>query len=201
MIEELEILMKAHPYIGAIIYVGITMLQVIIALIPGEPVEILGGYAFGAVQGTLLNLLGATLGSLLVFGVVRKYGVRMLGLFFSQKDINRLRFLQHSKKRNVLLSIIFILPGTPKDLLCYFAGLTDIKWKVWIWICSLGRLPSVVSSMIGGDALETKSYTNAMVVFAITLFLSGIGIIIYKSICKQHEQDKSWEEITQDEGK
>ncbi|MBQ7776813.1 MAG: TVP38/TMEM64 family protein [Lachnospiraceae bacterium] len=186
--EKVEALMKAHPYIGPLIYIGITMLQVIIVLIPGEPVEIAGGYVFGAVQGTILYLIGATLGSLLVFCVVRKFGSELLELFFSKENIKSLRFLQNSKKRNVLLSIIFIIPGTPKDLLCYFAGLTDIKFKVWFWVCSLGRLPSIVTSMLGGDALETKSYVNAIIVFAITLFVSGIGLLVYKIICGQHEK-------------
>ena len=57
---KVEAFMKAHPYIGPIIYIGMTMLQVIIALIPGEPVEIAGGYVFGTLQGTILYLIGVT---------------------------------------------------------------------------------------------------------------------------------------------
>lgn len=200
--EQVEAFMNAHPYVGPIIYMGMVMLQVIIALIPGEPVEIAGGYVFGAVEGTLLYLIGATLGSIFVFIVVRKFGGDLLELFFAKENIKKLRFLQNSKRRNVLLSIIFMIPGTPKDLLCYFAGLTDIKFKVWIWVCSLGRLPSIVSSMLGGDALETKSYVNAIVVFAITLFVSLIGVLAYKGICNWQEkiQDKMPQKSTEDKG-
>lgn len=193
---KMEALMNKHPYVGRVIYVLMSFLQVVIALIPGEPVEIAGGYVFGTIEGTILYLIGATLGSLLVFGVVRKLGSELLEVFFSRENIKSLRFLQNSKRRNVLLAFIFILPGTPKDLLCYFAGLTDISFKVWLWVCSLGRLPSIVTSMLGGNALETKSYVSAIVVFAITILISLIGVLIYKGICRLHDKKQTIEEST-----
>ncbi|MFR2155797.1 MAG: TVP38/TMEM64 family protein [Evtepia gabavorous] len=118
-----------------------------------EPLEIAGGYAFGAVWGTLVCLVAATLGSLLVFGLVRRFGTRLVEVFFPAEKLRAVRFLQSSPKRTILFLVIFMIPGTPKDLLCYFAGLTDIKFPVFLLVCSLGRLPSVVTSTVGGDAL------------------------------------------------
>lgn len=57
-----------------------------------------------------------------------------------------------------------MVPGTPKDLLCYFAGLTDLSWGKWLLLCTVGRLPSVLTSTIGGDALGVKDYQFAMLV-------------------------------------
>ena len=184
---RMEALMSRRPYVGRLVYVLMAFLQVIIALIPGEPVEIAGGYVFGTIEGTILYLLGATLGSLLVFGIVRKFGMKLLELFFEKDSIGKLHFLQHSRRRTILLAFIFVVPGTPKDLLCYFAGLTDIPFRVWFWVCSVGRLPSIVTSMLGGDALETKSYMDAIVVFVVTLLLSVVGMLVYKGICRWHE--------------
>lgn len=186
--EALEQWMNAHQYLGRLAYIGISMVQVIFALIPGEPVEIAGGYIFGAVEGTILYLIGASAGSIIVFSVVRKFGTGLVEMFFSKENIRSLRFLQNSRRRNILLVLIFILPGSPKDLLCYFAGLTDIKFSVWLVACSMGRLPSIVTSMLGGDALETESYVNAVMVFGITLLISAIGLLIYKGICKWHDR-------------
>lgn len=191
---EMDAWMKRYPYIGRVVYVAMSMFQVVVALVPGEPVELAGGYVFGALEGTLLYLLGATAGSLLIFIMVRKYGNALVELFFEREKLENLRFLKNSKRRNILLSIIFILPGTPKDLLCYFAGLTDIKFKVWVWVCSLGRLPSIISSMIGGDALETKNYTSALVVLGITLFVSGVGLVVYHYICNRNKRTEELEE-------
>ena len=82
-----------------------------------------------------------------------------------------------------------MIPRTPKDLLCYFAGLTDMKFPVFLLICSLGRLPSLVTSTIGGDALGTQSYLFAAIVFAVTLLISGAGLLCYRWICKRHNRE------------
>ena len=78
-----------------------------------------------------------------------------------------------------------MIPGTPKDLLCYFAGLTDIRLSLWLLICSLGRLPSIVTSTVGGDALGTSNYWFAAAVFAITLVISLVGLLFYKKNLQQ----------------
>ena len=106
---------------GQLVYVGMVMLQVLAAVIPGEPLEIAGGYAFGAWEGTLLCLIGGTLGSLLVICLVRRFGVPMAELFFSREKLQSVRFLKSSSRRALLFLLIFMIPGTPKDLLCYLS--------------------------------------------------------------------------------
>ncbi len=177
--------MNDHGVFGAIIYIIMVMFQVIVALVPGEPVEIAGGYAFGAIQGTLLYLIGSTIGSMLVFLLVKKYGGEFVEMVFSNKDIKGLEFLRN-KKREVLLIFLFVIPGTPKDLLCYFAGLTTINTRVWLIVCSLGRIPSIVTSTIGGDALQRSDYAWSIVAFVIALVISLAGIIVYRIIHKKH---------------
>ena len=175
---------------GQLVYVGMVMLQVLAAVIPGEPLEIAGGYAFGAWEGTLLCLIGGTLGSLLVICLVRRFGVPMAELFFSREKLQSVRFLKSSSRRVLLFLLIFMIPGTPKDLLCYFSGLTDIKLPALALICSLGRLPAIVTSTIGGDALGTQSYVFALVVFAVTFLISAAGLLLYHKICKTQNEKK-----------
>ena len=178
----------SHGVWGMLAYMGMVALQVLAALIPGEPLEIAGGYAFGAVEGTLLCLLAASLGSAAVIFLVRRYGMRLVEVFFPREKIRSLRFLRSSPKRTFLFMLIFMLPGTPKDLLCYYAGLTDIKLPTLLIICSLGRLPSIVTSTAGGDALGTESYLFAVIIFAATFVLSALGLFIYNMLCKRHEK-------------
>ena len=121
-----------HGIWGMAAYAGMVFLQVLVAIIPGEPLEIAGGYAFGAVWGTVLCLLGSVLGSVAVFAVVRKWGVPLVEVFFSREKLEKLSFLRTSPKRTALLWLVFTVPGTPKDLLCYFAGLTDLSWSSWL---------------------------------------------------------------------
>lgn len=185
--EEFRVWVSAHGLWGRAAYVGMVLLQVFVAVIPGEPLEIGGGYAFGSVEGTLLCMLGATLGSVLVFAFVRGFGTRAVEIFFPREKIRSLRFLQSSPKRNFWFLFIFMVPGTPKDLLCYFAGLTDMKWPAWLLICSLGRIPSIVTSTVGGDALGMKNYWFAIIVFAVTVVVSIIGLLMYQIICRRQE--------------
>ena len=169
-------------------YIGMMLLQIVIAVLPGEPFEIAAGYAFGAVEGTLLCVAASTLGSLTVFLLVRRFGVPLVEIFFTEDKLRSIRFLKTTPKRDFIFFIIFMIPGTPKDLLCYFAGLTDIKFTVWLLICSLGRLPAIVTSTVGGDALGTSNYWFAAIVFAVTLAVSLVGLLVYKHICSSHEK-------------
>lgn len=169
-------------------YVGMCLLQVVVAIIPGEPLEICGGYAFGGLWGSVLCMLGLFLGSVIVFWLVRKLGQPMAEIFFSPEKLEKLHFLKHSPKRNFLFWLIFTVPGTPKDLLCYFAGLTDISWGTWLLLCSVGRLPSVLTSTVGGSFLGGKSYLFAGLVFGGTLLLSLVGLLIYRCVCRRHEK-------------
>ncbi len=177
--------MQAHGIGGKLAYMSMVLLQVLVAVIPGEPLEIVGGYAFGAVEGTILCLVASTVGSLLVFWLVRLFGVPMVELFFPREKLEKFRFLKASKKRDFWFMVIFMLPGTPKDVLCYFAGLTDIRFSVWLMICSFGRIPSVITSTVGGDMLGSRQYLFAAAVFVITMVVSLGGLWLYQHICKK----------------
>ena len=175
-----------HGIWGRVLYVGMVIFQVLVALIPGEPLEIAGGYAFGAWEGTLLCLLGATLGSTLVFLVVRRWGVRVLELYFPREKIESLKFMQNTPKVRVVAFLLMFIPGTPKDLISYCMGLTKIRLSEWIILSTVARIPSIVTSTVGGDALGGQDYRFAILVFAITLAISLLGGLIYSVYTKRH---------------
>lgn len=189
--EKFRAWVDARGVLGRLAYMGMVILQIVVAIIPGEPLEIVGGYAFGAVEGTLLCLAAATIGSLLVFWLVRKFGMPLVEVFFPQEKLQKLRFLKTSPKRDFIFLVIFMVPGTPKDLLCYFAGLTDMKLSMWLMLCSLGRIPSVVTSTIGGSALGSQQYWFAAGVFALTLVISAAGLWIYSRIQRKYGEKEA----------
>lgn len=187
--EAFRLWVESHGIWGPVLYVCFVFLQVVVALIPGEVFEIVGGYAFGTWMGSFWCLVGSTLGSMAVFALVRRYGVKLVQVFFPLEKLKALHFLKKSPKRIFLFLIIFMIPGTPKDLLCYYAGLTDMKWKTFLLIASLGRIPAMITSTLGGDALGLQNYMFAIVVFVIAVAISGIGLLIYNRICKKEEQE------------
>ena len=177
-----------QPY-GALVYVLLQALQIIFVVVPGEPFELAAGYAFGAVNGSLLCLLGESIGSVAVLLAVRMFGRKIALLFFSEERLDRLKFLHYSPKRLFIFAVIFMLPASPKALLCYFAGLTDIDIHKLLIICTLGRIPAIVTSTISGSALGDQRYLFAVVVILITAVLSAASIAIYNFICERHGKD------------
>lgn len=167
---------------GRLAFLGMVILQILVAIIPGEPLEIAAGYAFGFWEGTFLCILGMTIGGTLVFALVRKFGSRAAEVFFSREKLESLRFLQNKRRVTWLLALFFLLPGTPKDILSYAAGLTPVKLSHWLLITSLCRLPSVVTSTMGGSALGSGQLQTAVIVFAATLVISLAGYLTYRRL-------------------
>lgn len=177
--------------LAPIAFLGMLILQIVVAAIPGEPLEIAAGYAFGALEGTLLCLFGAFLGRVAVFLLVRRFGTRAVDVFFPLEKLNTLSFLQNKKRLTLWVFFLFFLPGTPKDLLCYVVGLTDLPLKSWLLICAIAPFPSIVTSTIGGDALGMGNYMFALVVFIVTMAISGGGLLAYRAICHARERSES----------
>ena len=180
--ERFRAWVDSSGFASRVIFVGMVVFQLIIALIPGEPLEMGAGYAFGAVEGTILCIIGCVIGSALVFLFVRRFGVKLVEVFFPREKIRSLRFLQDSRRLNLLTFIVFFIPGTPKDLLSYFIGLTDMKLGTWLFITAVARIPSIVTSTVTGDALGLKDYQFALIAFGVTLALSLAGILVYRRL-------------------
>lgn len=172
---------------GWLVLLGLQFLQVFIALIPGELLETAAGYAFGPVMGTVICYVGVALASSLIFLLTRRYGVRLVEVFISREKINELRFINTQRKRNNLIFLIYFIPGTPKDLMTYFVGLTDIRLGSFLLLSMIARIPSVITSTVGGHLLGMEHYLGAVVVYAITGLCGLAGLIGYNRYLKNKQ--------------
>ena len=186
--EAFRLWVDSYGFPGRLLFVGMVVLQVLVAFIPGEPVELAAGYAFGVVEGSLLTLAGFLIGSWLVFALVRRFGVKLVEVFFSSNKIAEFRFLKNPKKTKVIAFILMVIPGTPKDFLSYFAGLTRLKTSEWLMIVAVGRIPSLITSVVTGAAAGTKNYVLSAVMLAVTLAISAAGVVYYRRLCKQEQK-------------
>ena len=171
---------------GQFIMIGISAFQIIVAIVPGEPIEIASGYAFGWFLGAVLCLLGTLVGQMVVFIFAKKFGLDFVEIFVSKKKLEKMSFLKDKEKIYVTIFFIFLIPGTPKDVLSYVAGITSIKLLPFLLVSGVARIPSVVSSTIAGSYLGVKNYKMPAIIFAVTIVISGILFFIYK----QHEKNK-----------
>ena len=173
--------------LAPLVMLGLQILQVFIALIPGEIVESAAGYVLGPWLGTAVCYLGIAIASILIFSLTRRYGVRLVGVVISREKIKELRFLNTERKRDTLIFLLFFIPGTPKDLLTYFVGLTDIRLRTFLLLSMVARVPSVFSSTFGGHLLGEENYWGAVILYGITGLLSVLGMVAYNRHVKKKQ--------------
>lgn len=180
--EQFKAFIEGYGWKGWLVALGIQVLQVVISLIPGEVVEVGMGYAFGWLGGTALCLIGVGIASSLIFLLVKRWGVRLVELFISREKIDQLRFINSERRLKRTVFFLFFIPGTPKDLFTYFIGLTRIKLHEFLAISLIARIPTVVSSTIGGNLIQDRNYLEAILLFAITGAVSLVGLMLYNRI-------------------
>lgn len=167
---------------GKIIFVAIRALQTVVKFIPAEPLEIGSGYAYGTFGGLFYCMLGTFIGSLVIIALTKIFGVKVVNIFVPQEKINSLRFLRNKNKLSTTLFIIYLIPGTPKDIITYLIGITDYSIVKFMVLTSIARIPSIITSTICGSALEQKSYALSIGVFIGTAVLGFLGILVYNKL-------------------
>lgn len=189
--DRLREFLNTYGWKGRFILLGLQCLQVVVAFIPGEIIELGAGYAYGAFQGLLICLVGVALSSSIIFLLVKKIGTPMVEMFISREKMNQLAFLNDEHKLKRLTFWLFFIPGTPKDVLTYFVGLTDMSLLQFLFITLIARIPSVVSSTVCGQMLGDKDYVTAAIVFAATGIISIIGYYLYNRFVESKKKEKA----------
>ena len=185
--EDFRDYIRSFGAAGPLVMLSLQILQVFIALIPGEIVESAAGFILGPWLGTAICYLGICIASTLIFSLTRRHGVKLVEVFVSREKINELRFLNTEQKRNTLIFLLFFIPGTPKDLLTYFVGLTDIRLRTFLLFSMVARIPSVISSTFGGHLLGEERYIGAIILYGITGLVSLAGLLGYNRYLKKKQ--------------
>ena len=185
--EAFRVWVQSKGLLGVLVFMILNILQVILAIIPGGPFEVGAGYAFGVIPGTILCDIAMSIGGVINFLLVRKFGMKFIELFTTREKIESVKFLKANKKSEMLLFLFFLLPGTPKDLMCYVVGLSNITLSKWIIINLVGRLPAILLSAMGGSALGKQKYEIFIIAIVVLLVLYLIGSYLYSKHNKSPE--------------
>jgi len=161
---------------GVFILFGLQILQIVVAVIPGGPVQLIAGAAYGAWMGLLILVAGCGAATALVFFLVRRFGQPLIVRFFGADVINTWGFLKDEKKTALVTFILFLIPGTPKDTLTYLAPLTRLSLLQFSLISVFARLPAMISSTVMGDAVMQGSWVILILVFGLTAVIGILGI-------------------------
>ena len=152
------------------------------------------GVAFGVWQGLGLCLIGAALGSTIIFLFTKKLGIKLVEVFVPLEKIRQLKFLQNNRRLHVLVFLLFWIPGVPKDVLTYFVGLTEMKLPAFLAISTVARIPSALMSTSGGAALGSGRYKMAVWIFVGSVALGLVGAVYYRQLVKKEQRKKRWED-------
>lgn len=171
-----------HAFASRLTMLGINIVQVLLAFLPGEPVELASGYAFGFWEGTALCLVASGLATSAIYWATRRWGWRLVGLFFDRSLFDRFSWLKSAKRLELIMLIVFLIPGTPKDFLTYFAGLTNMRFLPVVLIATFGRIPSIVTSTIAASAVGSGNWPLVACTLVASAFLLAVGGLMYRRL-------------------
>jgi uncharacterized membrane protein YdjX (TVP38/TMEM64 family) len=163
-------------------FVGTQILQVVVFIIPGEIVQVGGGYVFGLWEAAILSFVGILLGSAVNFGVGRYLGRPFVERIVRRESIEGIEKSISSGREAAGFFLLFAIPGIPKDALCYVAGMSNMDLGLFLVVSGLGRLPGIVGSAFMGSAAYNQKYGAAVTVLVVASCLFGLGLLCKNSI-------------------
>ena len=184
--------------VGLLILFLLEIAQIFFVVIPGEPLEILAGMCYGNVAGTIFITISVLITTTIIFWLVRKYGKKLIYESFSKEKIDKIensKILKNPKKVELIMILLFLIPGTPKDLLVYIGGLLPIKPLRFILISSFARFPSVISSTIAGASIVEGNIAVGAISYGVTFFITVMILILINIFDKNKEAKEALEAL------
>ncbi len=172
---------------GLMALFGLQVAQIFLIIVPGEPIEILAGMCYGGIWGAVFIMISAGIISTIIFLLVRKFGRKFVYDFCDKEKVAKIennKLFQNPKKIEIIMLILFLIPGTPKDLLVYVAGLLPIKPLRFILISTFARFPSVITSTLAGENLAIGDWKMSIILYVGILLLVAIIIFIISKLDK-----------------
>jgi uncharacterized membrane protein YdjX (TVP38/TMEM64 family) len=192
--ERFKTWIESYGAFATLVFIATQAVQVILFFIPGEITQFAGGYIFGTWQGLLLSYVGITLGAVTAFYLARFFDHAVIDLLVDRQTVRRFDRLVYGKSGFWPMFILFLIPGIPKDLLCYVAGLTPMHVVTFIVISTVGRFPGVLLSSIFGDGLAERDWTTVGLSTSIALGLVGIVYLFREPIDRFRRKHLTTEE-------
>ncbi|MDD4803530.1 MAG: VTT domain-containing protein [Syntrophomonas sp.] len=180
--EQFRDLILSYGKKGALIFISFQIIQIIIPIIPGEVVQIAGGYVYGTLIGVIYIIIGTLAGTALAFCAARIIGYPIVKILVKPVKITKFKAVLATRKSESLIFIMMLMPGFPKDALVYIAGLTPIKPIRFMIISILARIPAQIGCVFIGSNIHQKDYTAVIIVVAITVVFIALAFIFRRFV-------------------
>lgn len=166
-------------------FVILQIIQVVAFFIPGEIVQIAGGYIYGAFLGTVISFIGITIGSIVVYGISYIFGKPLVKKIVSKKDFKYFDKILNLGDINLIVFLLYLIPGIPKDILGYICGISRISAKNFIVYSSLGRIPGIIVSAYFGAKISSKNYALLISIAVIMILVFILGVFKGEKIVRK----------------
>lgn len=192
-LESINNFLSRYQTASIFVYIGLQIIQVIISVLPGQALQFAAGYAFNFWLGYLYSMIGVALGTIITFYLARILGKDGMHLIFGEERITKFVRILNSKRAYTLLFFLFLIPGIPKDLFTYAAGVSEIKVKSFIAISLVGRTPAMMGSIMMGRMFYTGSYIG-LIIMGIVALIAFVAIVLKREKIMEWT-DRSYEKL------
>ncbi len=178
---QLKRVIRSFGAYSPLVYIFVQIAQVIVAPIPGGAIEFMGGYLFGAMAGFVYSVIGLVIGSAIAFGLARIFEKVAVEKFVSPQIRNKFDYLVGHQ--GVIISfLLFLIPGFPKDALCYILGLTPMHWGIFLLISTIGRIPGTLMACFQGGKAFDHQYKALIILLGISTLVILVFYIYHNEI-------------------
>ena len=175
------------------IYIILQIAQIVISVLPGQFFQLAAGYLYTFWPALLFSCIGAFLGTTITFWLAKGLGSDFVHIFFEKDKTEDYVERLNTKKAYTIVFLLYAIPGIPKDVVSYAAGLSEMKYKPFIILSTIGRLPGMMGSIIIGSMWHKEEYVG-MIILAIIAVVAFCSCIIYRK--KLHELlDKAYDKL------
>ena len=176
--------------LGFLILLAMQFMQIVVAFIPGEVVQMAAGMMYGPWLGAAVILLGCIISSAFVFAVVHRLGAPFVQDMVPTKYLDKFRAFEESGKLSIVVFILFLIPAMPKDTFTYLVPLTNMRMRDFLILSNVGRIPGIVISTYAANGLVDGNITQSIIIFAVVAVIAIVAIVFRDKIMNLFHHDK-----------
>ena len=174
--------LRQNRKIAFLLIIGLQIIQVVICVLPGQPIQFAASYMFGVARGYLFSIIGAVIGTTISFYLAKLLGSEAMHLFFGEEKVKEYQRRLNSGRGLLIAFLIYLIPGVPKDLVSYAAGISEMRFRPFLLAATIGRSPAMLGSLLVGHFFGKQNYTAMIIVTVAVILLLLVCLIKRKEL-------------------
>ncbi|MDR0424963.1 MAG: VTT domain-containing protein [Clostridiales Family XIII bacterium] len=181
-LESINALLDRYKMGTFMFFVIAQIVQVVVSIIPGQAIQIAAGYSYIFWLACIITFVGIGIGTFITFYIAKLLGSDAMHLIFGEEKFKKYVETLNSKRAFIAIFIIFLIPGIPKDIFTYAAGLSEMKALNFTLLTMCARAPALMASILFGGMIRSGSYVGMIIMAASMLILCVLGLIYHSRI-------------------